>query len=150
MQNSTLRNNFIFTCGKLPVLQGTVTSVSLPTISMSETQFPTRVHDIVVPSTKVIYDPINIEFVIDEQFDNYKEAFDWIQELRVYRGSDIRDLTSDATLQILSNNKQPLKRIRFEGMFPTILSEVLFTTQDSGGEAQTCNLTLAYTQFLFA
>lgn len=95
------------------------------------------------------YDPLNVEFLIDEQFDNYKELFDWMQKCRAYKGNDFQDIWSDATLTILSNNKQPLKKIRFEGVFPVILAEAQFTTQDAEPTEHICNITFAYTQFQF-
>lgn len=147
MNNITYGNNFIFTCGRLDKLDRMITSISIPTVSLGETIFPTRTHDISTPGNKMTFDPINVEFMLDENFDNYKQILDWMNEIRAYTGSSISELMDDATLEILSNNATPIKTIKFKGIYPTVLTEVLMSTQNST-TPQSSMLTLALTDFV--
>jgi len=145
--NYSLRNNFQFVLSNAPITSFTATGVSLPTISINPTLYPTRTHDIKTPGEKIEFDPINVEFIVEENLSNYKEMYDWILKCTSYNGNKMNDIFADASLIILSNNKQPLRTIRFEGIFPGILSEIQFSTQDS--EQNISNVTFYYTRFLF-
>ena len=141
--STTTRNNFIFTCARMPLVCEAATEVSLPKMSMGIANFPWQWHYIEFPGRKMTYDPMNVDFLVDENFNNHKEIYDWYQDIRHFAGTDWKDCLSDGSIIILSNNKVPLREYKFSGMWPMVLSEIQFTTRDQA-EAQTCSLTLKY------
>ena len=75
------------------------TTFSLPSISATEVQTNFRGNQLSMPSEVIQYDPLNVRFLIDENFENYKEIFKWFQD---NKGSD-KPIVSDVTLIILSS-----------------------------------------------
>ena len=147
MDNSTTQGNYLFSLARLPNTQFTVTGVGLPTVSIGESFLPTRDGiQVPIPGTHLTYDPINLQFILAEDFSNYVEILEWLQSMQSGKGGTIADHFSDGEMTILSNNKQPLAAFRFEGCFPTILGEIQFSTQDQA-DVQVGTLTMRFTQF---
>jgi len=120
----------------------------LPAISMGQTIQPTPHHDIYLPGDKAVFDPLILQFIVDEEFKSYLEILNWIQSMRTIGRNPgrIQDVVSDAHLRILSNNHIPISTFKFEGVFPTLLGEIQFDIQN-GAEVQVCQASFAYTDF---
>ena len=149
IKNNAYTRNYQFSFGRIPNVTYEVTSCPLPTITMGVTIQPTPYHDIKIPGDKAEFDPITLEFIVDEEFNSYLEILNWIQEMRTIGrnpGGSLSTITSDAHLDILTNNLTPLRSFRFEGVFPTMLGEIQFSTQ-AGTDVQVCSATFNYTQF---
>jgi hypothetical protein len=144
--NIATTGNFRLLCSKIPLISDTAVSVSLPTQSIGTTTIPWRSHDWNIPSTKETFDPITIEFIVDENYENYLEAYNWLQELRDYRSTKLEDIMVDASIELLNSSKNHIHSVKIEGLFPTILSEIQLFTLDQA-EPQKCSLTCVYTQF---
>jgi len=148
ISNESYARNYQFHFGRIPNLTFQVVTCPLPTISMGQMIHPTSLHDIPMPGEKLTFDPCSLEFVVDENFDSYLEIFNWMQDMRA--GSSVngktKDMVSDATLDILTNNMTPLISFDFVGMFPTILGELQLTTQN-GTDVLLGSATFAYEQF---
>ncbi len=106
------------------------------------------------------FDPLSIEFKVDEDFYNYLEIHDWLyglgfpQEFQQY--ADLHQhpkitgesLTSDISLMILSSVKKPNIEIIFADAFPTSLSNLVFSTTPSDVDYLSCLVTFAYTYYI--
>lgn len=121
------------------------TTFSLPSISATEVQTNFRGNQLSMPSEVIQYDPLNVRFLIDENFENYKEIFKWFQD---NKGSD-KPIVSDVTLIILSSHNNVTNKLKFVDAYPTSLSGVEFNTQDTTSEYLTTDVTLKYTYFEF-
>lgn len=85
---------------------------------------------------RVIFDPLSVRFIIDENMDNYSKLFDWMVEtVNVNSQSAMK---KDLSLLIYNNSNNLNKTIQFIGAFPTSLSPVEFSSTNSD------------TQFLFS
>jgi len=149
ISNESYGRNYQFHFGRIPNVTYQVINCPLPTISMGQSIQPTPLQDIPVPGEKLTFDPCSLEFVVDENFTSYLEIYNWMQQMRA--GSLVngrtKDIISDATLDILTNNLTPIVSFDFVGMFPTILGEIQFTTQN-GTDVLMGSATFAFEQFI--
>jgi len=148
IKNNAYTRNYEFNFGFIPETTFEITSCPLPAISMGVAIQPSPYHDIKIPGDKAEFDPLIIEFIVDEEFKSYLEILNWIQTMRTIGRNPgaIKDVVSDAHLRILSNNHIPISTFRFEGVFPSLLGEIQFSTQD-GTEVQVCSASFQYTDF---
>ena len=75
--------------------------------------------------------------------ENYVEMFNWMHNI-IEQGESFK---SDATLAILSSHNNVTKEITFRDCFPTNLSAVEFSTQQTDVEYLQADVTLKYTYF---
>ena len=114
---------------KTPKVDFLCQSANIPQISMGTAIQPSYLKDIPVPGDKVLYDDLNVRFLVDEKMENYLAIHKWITGLGYpesigqfdqLRKDDIRTNASasddadpryfefsDATLQILNSNYKP-------------------------------------------
>ena len=69
---------FRFKCTKLPEVEFTCQTANIPGISLGSGVQPTPLVDIPIPGEKISYQSLDINFLVDENLNNYKEIHDWI------------------------------------------------------------------------
>ena len=72
---------FRFKIAKLPLVEFFIQSVNLPGISLGSATVPTPLYDYPVPGDKIVYQSLDISFLVDENLNNYKELHDWMTGL---------------------------------------------------------------------
>ena len=72
---------FRFKMAKLPLVEFTVQTANIPGISLGSTDMPTPLKEISIPGDKITYQSLDINFLVDENLNNYKEIHDWITGL---------------------------------------------------------------------
>ena len=60
-----------------------VIDVTLPTITIGSTEQPTPIKRLYVPGDSLDIGEINMTFLLDEDYNNYKIILDWINTLRM-------------------------------------------------------------------
>jgi hypothetical protein len=101
---------------------------------------PTYLKDIPIPGDKLVFDDFRLTFNIDENLENYNiiqswmrglgypesvyEYMEWMKSDPVNPNQDPN--VSDGTLLIYNSNFQPSTLVKFQGMFPTSLSDIEF------------------------
>jgi hypothetical protein len=121
-------------------------SVNIPGLSSNEVFRETPFSTNMLPGDKAQYDTWNMTFLIDEDYRSWLEIHDWIRSYTFpenfdeYRRMQVRygskDQTggqySEAILTIHDNANVPNLRVKFIGVFPTMISSVqLDQTQDA-------------------
>ena len=66
---------------KTPKVDFLCQSANIPGINMGTAVQPTYLKDIPVPGDKVLYDDLNIRFLVDEKMENYLALYNWITGL---------------------------------------------------------------------
>ena len=152
---------------KTPKVDFLCQSANIPQISMGTAIQPTYLKDIPVPGDKVLYDDLNVRFLVDEKMENYLAIYKWItglgypESLGQYdqlRKDDIRTNASlkdegdpryfefsDATLQVLGSNYKPSVLINFKDAFPISLSTLEFDVSQRDYSFFTASVTFKYT-----
>ena len=154
---------------KTPKVDFLCQSANIPQISMGTAIQPTYLKDIPVPGDKVLYDDLNVRFLVDEKMENYLAIYKWItglgypENLGQYnqlKKDDIRTDASatddadpryfefsDATLQVLNSNYRPSILVNFKDAFPTSLSTLDFDVTTRDYNYFTAEVSFKYTIF---
>ena len=72
---------FKFQITKLPKVEFFCTSVNLPALALSEVRQPTPFVDVPLPGTTLTYSPLNMNFLVDENLENFQEIHGWLRGL---------------------------------------------------------------------
>ena len=146
---------FILVIERLPKVSFFAQSVTLPTVSLQSLEQPTPLSIIEIPSDRLTFGTLSINFILDEQMNNYMEVFTWMRGLgfpETYpqytsennRGleltSELQRNYSQATLLILGSNKQTVRTVNFYDCFPISLSG--FDTETTATDIQYVRSTL--------
>ena len=154
---------------KTPKVDFHCQSANIPQISMGTAIQPSYLKDIPVPGDKVLYDDLNVRFLVDEKMENYLAIYKWItglgypENLGQYnqlKKDDIRTDASatddadpryfefsDATLQVLNSNYRPSILVNIKDAFPTSLSTLDFDVTTRDYNYFTAEVSFKYTIF---
>ena len=152
---------------KTPKVDFLCQSANIPQISMGTAIQPSYLKDIPVPGDKVLYDDLNVRFLVDEKMENYLAIHKWItglgypESIGQYRQLKTDDKRtdrrvndsadplyfqySDATLQVLNSNYKPSVLINFKDAFPVSLSTLDFDVTTLDYNYFTAEVTFKYT-----
>ena len=152
MSNLTNNYNFLSPTGfKLIInrnrfsnLEYFATAVTLPTVSLGTIDLSKDQHKGYMPGDAIV-DELSVRVAIDEDMLVYKEIFEWLIENR----DRLNPLSFDATLIILTSHNNVNRKIRFKNLFPTSVSSLEFSTQNSEIEYLQADIGFRYDEFEF-
>ena len=130
---------FKFQLNNFPEVNYFVQSASLPGVSISAIDVPTALKTIAIAGDEVTFEELSIKFIVDENMKNWLSIYDWIIGLgfptpegqaKYTKLAVTKELTTDATLTVLTSNMNPQIHFRFKDCFPLSLTSIAF---DSGG-----------------
>lgn len=161
-------NNFRLLIDKVPTVEYFCQSVTIPSMTFAETVMPSRVGvDAYFPGDKIEFGTMNVTFLVDEDMQNYKEMYDWMDAiLPIKDGSDYATITdsqristgelssinnalaeySQITLVVNTNKNIPNRFFKFYDCFPTSLGEITFQA-GADGQPITCDISFRFTYF---
>jgi hypothetical protein len=159
--NELLENKFTFAIRKLPEVSFKCRSANIPATSLPVAWQKTNLNPIPHSGLNIEYQPQEIEFIVDEDLNNYVELVNWMRKLAMpvnssgYSdlkangiGSDPnRGLVSDAVLVILTNESIPNIVCFFRDAFPISLSEIRFTNNTDNPDQRVAIAQFAYTWY---
>lgn len=122
---------FKFDIKRLPNTKFFVQRVTTPSLDLDFIRQPTPLYDSFRTAGKMNFGDLTVEFKVDEDMKNYEEIYDWMIGLGFPRNnSEFKDLDegmglySDATLTILTSQKNPNVGFSFQKLFPVNLSSL--------------------------
>ena len=130
---------FKFQLNNFPEVNYFVQSATLPGISISSISVPMQLKNIDIAGDEVTFEELSIKFIVDENMKNWLSIYDWIIGLgfptkegqeKYKKLSENSELTTTATLTVLTGNMNPQINFVFRECFPLSLSSIAF---DSGG-----------------
>lgn len=157
-------NGFQFSIQKLPELTYFAQQVTLPSINLPNIAVNTPFSTMQIAGDTLTYEPLSIDFLVDEDMSNYLAINDWIiamgfpenyQQYISWQNKDninISELAknySDATLQILDSSNNPIQTVTFVDVIPTSLGNMTFLSTSNDVSYITCNVTFDYSYFKF-
>ena len=149
---------FLLTFDRIRTTQYFCQTVNLPGVSLGEVSRATPFLDMYSPGTKLTYDPLVVEFILDEELQGWKNIYDWFLSMADPDGFEKRDGSrelqtnkhfSDATLSILSGLNNPLVRIHYSNLFPLSISDIRFDTTQSADTILTATATFRYQSYTY-
>ena len=157
-------NGFQFSIKKLPELTYFAQQVALPNISLPNISIETPFSTIQIAGNTLTFEPLSIDFLVDENMSNYLAISDWIiamgfpetrDQYTSWQNKDnvnISELAknySDATLQILDSSNNPIQTITFVDIIPTSLGNMTFLSTSTDVTYVTCNCSFDYSYYKF-
>lgn len=145
--NPLLPTYYQFSISRLPGVNYFCQTASLPSLTLSQVQFPTRFSTIQSPS-KLTFDELTITFVVDEGMKNWMEIYNWmrsttnVDSFNEYRPGNEQDAT--ANLLILNSSKHPKINVTFNSLYPITLSALDFTSTGMDPEPLQATCSFSY------
>ena len=149
---------YLLTFDRIRTTQYFCQTVNLPGVSLGEVNRATPFLDMYSPGTKLTYEPLQIEFILDEKLQGWKNLYDWFLTMADPDGFEKRDGSkelqtnkhlSDATLSILSGLNNPLIRIQYTNLFPLSISDIRFDSTQSADTIMTATATFRYQSYKY-
>jgi hypothetical protein len=160
---------FKFVIQNLPNVQWFVQSINIPALSLGEISTPSPLLETFVPGTNLVFEPLNLTFIVDEDLGNWVEMYNWLtglsapQHYSQYKklketgpgtgeaampGSRT-SIYSDASLVILNSNMKANHQIIFKELFPTMLSALEFNTVAGDIDYITATATFRFSYYTY-
>jgi hypothetical protein len=130
---------------EFPNLEYFCTAVTLPGVSLTESNVPYRGVNIAMTGDRMNFDELAIRFNITENMENYIEMFNWME--KIINDPNAESFKYDATLSILTSHNNVSKEITFKDCFPTSLSALEFSTQQTDIEYLQADAAFKYTYY---
>ena len=157
---------FRVTFDRLPGTTYFCQTANFPGVSLTEIPRQTPFVDLYVPGEKIVYDTFNITFLVDEDLRSWTEIHDWIRgitfptDFKEYLDLQRMDKSpymrasfnnkpqySNGILTLYTNKNNPNFRVKFVDLFPTSLSTILFSSQDSAENIVTADATFRFSYY---
>ena len=148
---------FRFTVNDLPNTTWFITAANLPGITLGEASFVGPTIDSFMAGDTLVFDPLTITFIVDEDLQNWQEIYKWLAGLGFPHTSDEyknfaktrTSVFSDATMTLFNSNMNPNYRITFRDIFPTSLSEISFDSEMSDVDPIKATVTFRYVTYTY-
>lgn len=158
---------FTFVINRFPTTSFLVQDVSIPSVSFGVATFNTPLQDINFPGEKLRYNDLEIEFVLDQNLQNYIEIHSWMRSLSMTgsrepyanlidrrskatnhrSGSRLPEESTNAVLTALNANGKTSFQFLFNDIFPIGISALDFSTQGDDMGFMKCRVTFSYNSF---
>tara|TARA_R100000278_G_scaffold22900_2_gene21489 strand:+ start:1240 stop:1821 length:582 start_codon:yes stop_codon:yes gene_type:complete len=152
-------SGFQFNLAKTPKVDFFSQSARIPGIQLGEIMVGNYLKAVPVPGDQIQFEDLTLEFIVDENLENFLEIHSWIYGLGYpdsvsqfesividRETSEIDNLKqfSDGTLTVLNSNFNPMAYIKFKDMFPVSLSTLEFTASENDYTYFTATVTFKY------
>lgn len=166
---------FRFNIQRLPTVNYFAQACVIPSINVNPVETFTTPHGIIpLPGDRLVYEPFNLRFRVDEDLQNYMEIEEWLvamgkpesfkQTLDFVEKSPVTfdptaagtisfpvaAMMSDATLTILTSAQNPNISVTFEDAFPISLTELSFDATNADIEYLETTVTFRYRKYSLA
>lgn len=156
---------FKFTLNRVRKVSFFSNVANIPGINLGIANQPTYLKNIDIPGDKLVFDDFRLTFLVDENFENYMQLQNWMRGLgypeslqeifdlqheksEINRHSEMMNIYSDGTLEVLNSNFNPKFKVVFQDMFPTYLSGLTFDATDQSIEYFTAEAVFRYTNYI--
>ena len=149
---------FLFVLDKAKKVSFLCQKADIPTMTLGEVNIPTRGLVPIPVEGNMRYSELTIDFLVDENLENYMEIHNWMRALGTpqdlqertdwntkYRNAPRQDARfSDATLQVLNNNNNANFDVVFKDLFPVNLSTLTFDVTQGDNDFFVASATFKY------
>lgn len=124
-----------------------ITSAEIPGMSAGEIDSSYKNNQLKIPADRVDYDPLNVDFIVDEDFANRQQIMTWMWDF--YNGADQfwSQATKNLQLVIMNSNMVPTRRVEFFNSFPISVGGIRFDSNATDTEVIHCTATFAYQNY---
>ena len=156
---------FKFVLAKYPKVAYLSQSANIPSINLGILEQPTMLGRSIPTDGNITYDPFNLQFIVDEDIENYLILHNWIRglgapdnlkERRAFidaqsnltvGNSGMETRYADATLTVLNSNFKSNFQVVFYDIIPTNLSALDFNATVDGSDYAAASVTFQYRSY---
>lgn len=143
---------YTFIIPELPFARYFCQSVLLPSVSTSEIMIPTPFSDTYRHGDKLVYEPISMTVIVDEDLKVWEETHNWLKALTAPTKFDeyLRIKSKripayyDGILTINTNANIPNLRLKFRNCHPVSLGGIQFSSSDSADNTIVTDISFRY------
>ncbi len=126
----------------------TVTGLNIPGIQLGIVPIGTSIRQIERPGDNITFNDLTVEFLITEDFDEYIEIYNWMNDLRNFKQTEFDNtILSDGKLILLTNKSNPNIIFTFIDIFPVDLNDLDLTLNTADGESVRGSVTFKFLDF---
>ncbi len=162
-QNLAQPSKFLLSFDRLPTLTFFCTKLEIPGITLGQTIQNNPLVDVPVAGDKVVYDPLTVTFLVDEELQAWTTVLDWIKGLGFPETTDQyknlplqqklqlnnRPQYSDALITIYTNKNNAALQVKFTDLFPTNLSGLQYDVSQSSHNVMTAVASFSYANYSY-
>ena len=149
--------SFTISVDRMPNVEFFTQGISIPGVSGSPIAMATPLRTMYQPQDQLNYDDLTIQFIVDEQMNNYKEVLRWMEGLgapestKQYADYDKGNATlaSDISVVITNSHKNPNIKFTFKEAFPVSIGGIELNVNTQDIAYATCDVTMRYESFIF-
>lgn len=148
---------------KLPFFNYKIKEVDMPSFTLPSVNSPNPMQTMKVPGDHLEFDPLTMNFIIDENLYNYCGIMNWMfglgfpnsfEDFQKLIGEGVTATskrsytareTSDITIHLLSNHQNSNRVVKFYNAFPTTLSGVSLSNRNSTSNQIEATVTFEFT-----
>ena len=136
--------NFEINFSRLPTVEYFCQRVNMPAVILGDTFQPTPFLNTPVEGDTLVFESVNMSFILDEDMQNYIEMYDWLTALGFPReygqfralqdagsATEYSSKFSEMDIILHTNKSNPNYKVTFNDVFPTSISAVQFDTTAS-------------------
>lgn len=147
--------NFFMVIDKIPEVVYTCQQITIPTISTGEATLSNRYNPskTYVPGDGVDYGNLEVNFILDKHFRNYRSILKWIKgnavpdDPKQWTVEKFADTMSDITVYGCDSSNMPLIHWNFRSCFPVSLDGAQFDSTQPDIAYLTSNVSFRYHYF---
>lgn len=146
--------SFTVSIDRMPNVEFFTQSVSIPGVSSSPVEMNTPLRTFYAQQDKLSYDDLTLQFIVDEEMNNYTEVLRWLEGLGFPENTDQhKNYTADNTLEsdisvvITNSHKNPNMKFTFKNAFPVSLGSIDLNVSTQDISYATCDVTFRYGSF---
>lgn len=158
-------NGFQFSITKLPDLTYFSQQVTIPGISLPAFEANNPLVAFPIAGDIISFDPLNVQFLVDETMANYKAIYNWLKGLGfpeshtqydMFIGNEtggpsaeLQKNYSDGVLQVLGANNKAVQSIQFIDLIPVSLESLTFQSTNQDVQYLVGSATFRYNYYKF-
>jgi hypothetical protein len=150
--------NFKFQIFRSPNVNFFIQKLDIPGLSLPAINVNNPLIRVPYPGEHILYDELSVSFKVDEDLKNYLEIFNWIkgigkQTYELYQQISSNPtftgngLTSDISIQVLTNKRNPNHEIVLKNCFPISLSPLSFDASAQNIDYLQASVKFRYTYY---
>ena len=151
---------FKFTLSKFPKVSFFSNATRIPEITLSTVAQSNYLKMIDVPGDTLTYGDFTLQFLVDENMENYMTVHNWLTGLGFPEVAsqyddfitkneitDPKNAFCDGTLRILNSNYRDIVLVKFKDLYPISLTPLEFGAQETDINYFTAEATFKYTVY---
>jgi len=147
---------FTFLIPDKPYLKYFCQTVSIPSVSTNPALVPTPLSNIYYHGDKLLFEPLTITAIVDEDMKIWEETYNWLKSLTrpstsdEYARKNLNDkkpLYFDGFLTVNTNANNPNIRFKFHNCHPISIGNIDFDTKTNADNVPTCDISFRYDIF---